>query len=58
MNQIKQNAINLINSLPDDVSWEDIIYEFYVREKIESAERFVEEGGKAYSIEETEQLLK
>ena len=58
MSTIKKNAIDLINSLPDNISWEEIIYEFYVREKIENAERFVEEGGKTYSIEEAEKLLK
>jgi len=35
MNATKSEAIKLIGSLPDDCSWEDIIYKMYVRKKIE-----------------------
>lgn len=31
----KQAASQLIDHLPDEVSWDDIMYELYVREKIE-----------------------
>ncbi len=37
MNAIKDQAINLIKELPDNVTWEDIMYKLYVREKIEKA---------------------
>ena len=31
---IKAQIIEMINSLPDDVTWEDIQYHIYVREKV------------------------
>ena len=32
---IKKNAIELINSLPDSTTWDDIMYEIYVKQKID-----------------------
>ena len=32
---IKKNAIDLINSLPDSTTWDDIMYEIYVKQKID-----------------------
>ena len=34
---IKEQAINLIKELPENVTWDDIMYKIYVREKIEDA---------------------
>ncbi len=34
---IKEQAINLINELPENATWDDIMYKIYVREKIEDA---------------------
>ena len=44
---IKEDAKQLIDQLPDDSSWEDLIHEIYVRQTIEAglAIIFVEEGG-------------
>ena len=36
MASIKYEAIRLISRLPEQVSWDDILYELYVRKKIES----------------------
>ncbi len=44
MSTVKQEAIQLINSLPDDCSWEDIVYEIYVREKIDGGLKALERG--------------
>lgn len=33
---IKQNAQELIESLPDSAGWEELMYRIYVREAIES----------------------
>ena len=33
---IKEEARKLIESLPDDSTWEDLMYQIYVRESIES----------------------
>lgn len=35
MDTTKEEAINLISKLPDDATWDDIIYEMYVTKKIE-----------------------
>jgi hypothetical protein len=35
MHAIKKEAITLIKSLPDNISWDDIIYELYVKKKID-----------------------
>ena len=32
---IKRNAIELIKSLPDSTTWDDIMYEIYVKQKID-----------------------
>ena len=32
---IKDSVINLINSMPKDATWDDIMYEIYVKQKIE-----------------------
>ena len=44
MTAVKENAINLINNLPDEISWDDLMYEFYVRRKVEIALQQVEDG--------------
>ena len=35
MSTAKEEAINLIARLPDEASWDDIMYEMYVKKKIE-----------------------
>ena len=32
---VKEEALKLIEGLPEEASWEDVIYQFYVRKKIE-----------------------
>ena len=41
---IKQEVINLINNLPEDVTIEDIQYHLFVKQKILRAERQIEAG--------------
>jgi len=53
---VKQEAINLINSLPDNVSWNDVMYHMYVRQKIERGKEAAREG-KVYTSEEARRLL-
>lgn len=40
----KESAQHIINQLPEQASWNDIMYELYVKQKIESGLRAVEEG--------------
>jgi hypothetical protein len=41
---IKRNAIELINSLPDSSTWDDIMYEIYVKQKIDKGLDDIENG--------------
>lgn len=40
----KESAKQLIDRLPDQASWGDIMYELYVKQKIEAGLKAVEEG--------------
>ena len=44
MHTIKEEAKNLIDNLPDQATWDDIMYEFYVKKKIAIALKAAEEG--------------
>lgn len=57
MSVIKEQVINLIKSLPDDCTLEEIQYHLYVREKVEQGIRAIEEG-RVVSQEEAEQKVK
>ena len=41
---VKEEAIKLISSLPEHVTWDDIMYEFYVKRKIAVALKAAEDG--------------
>jgi predicted transcriptional regulator len=44
MSVVKEEAKKLIEKLPDQATWDDLIYEFYVRKKIAVALKAAEEG--------------
>lgn len=44
MSSVKEEAKKLIDRLPDQVTWDDIMYEFYVKKKIAIGIKAVEEG--------------
>ena len=44
MPEVKESALNLIESLPADCSWDDIMYEIYVKKKVERGLQDVEDG--------------
>lgn len=52
----KQATLDLVERLDDDVSFEDIIYELYVLEKIQRGMKDAEEG-RVVSHEEAKQRL-
>ncbi|GBD96825.1 MAG TPA: hypothetical protein ENG83_08925 [Nitrospirae bacterium] len=54
---VKDKAIELIRSLPDDCTLEDIQYHLYVREKVESGIKAIDEG-RVVSQEEAEKKVK
>jgi hypothetical protein len=41
---IKENVKLLINSLPDNSTWDDIMYEIYVKQKIEKGLKEIKSG--------------
>ncbi|MEM6797330.1 MAG: hypothetical protein AAF725_25395 [Acidobacteriota bacterium] len=44
MSTIKEQARQLVEQLPDDATFDDLVYQVHVRQKIESGIRAVEEG--------------
>lgn len=44
MQTAKEAARHLIDRLPDQATWADIMYELYVKQKIEAGLKAVEEG--------------
>ena len=53
---VKQDAIKLISSLPDNVSWDDVMYHMYVLQKIERGKEAARDG-KVYTSEEARRIL-
>ncbi len=53
MNAVKEEAIRLIQSLPDDCSFEEIYYHLYVIQKVERGLAAIDEG-RVVSQEEAE----
>ena len=56
MGMVKDEAKKLIDQLPEEITWDDIMYEIYARKKIENALKVVEEG-KVVSHEEARKRL-
>ena len=44
MGTAKEEVRKMLDSLPDDVSYEDIHYHIYVRQKVERGLKDIEEG--------------
>ncbi len=44
MSTIKEEAKKLIDKLPEQSTWDDIMYEFYVKKKLAIALKATEEG--------------
>ena len=56
MATVKEEARRLLDSLPDEASWDDLMYEIYVRKKIAAGLKAAEEG-KLISHEEVKRRL-
>ena len=41
---IKEEAEKLVKGLPDSASWDDLMYEIYVRQKIDEGVEAADEG--------------
>lgn len=59
MNQsyVKAEMIRMLDALPDDLTWEDLQYHIYVRQKVERAMANIE-AGRTFSQEEVERYFK
>jgi len=44
MHCVKEEAKKLIDNLPSNISWDDVIYEIYVKKKIDEGIKAAEEG--------------
>ncbi|MCL4694608.1 MAG: hypothetical protein KJ060_19115 [Candidatus Hydrogenedentes bacterium] len=44
MPNAKRSALELIEQLPDSVSWEDLMYQLYVKQKLEDGLRDLNEN--------------
>jgi len=53
---IKEEAHRLVEQLPNDASWEDLIYRIYVRQAIEAGLKEVQEGRTIPVMEERRQF--
>lgn len=56
MSTAKDEALRLIARLPEGVSWDEIMYEMYVKRKIEDGLRAADEG-RTVSHEEVKELF-
>jgi predicted transcriptional regulator len=56
MSRAKEAAIKIITNLPDQATWDDIMYQLYVKKKIEFSLKAAEEG-KVYSHEEVKKRI-
>ena len=53
---IKQEALRIIQALPDDASWEDVMYAIYVRQLIEAG-LADSEAGRVAEVEKIRERL-
>lgn len=56
MSLAKDEAKRIIENLPDEATWDDIMYQLYVKEKVEKSLDEVEEG-KLISHDEVKKRL-
>ncbi len=56
MSQVKEAAIKIIENLPDQATWDDIMYQLYVKKKIDLSLKAAEDG-KVYSHEDVKKRI-
>ena len=44
MKSVKESVLELVQELPDECTWDDVMYRLYVRQKIEAALQASERG--------------
>lgn len=58
MNQAKIDALETIKRLPDEATWEEIMYELYVTKKVNEARKQVANGRFVTHEEAKKRLMK
>jgi predicted transcriptional regulator len=53
---IRDEARKLVEQMPDDASWDDVLYQVYVRQSIEAGLKDIREG-RVVSSEEVQRSL-
>jgi hypothetical protein len=56
MSMVKDQVRQIVDRLPEEATWDDLMYELYVKQKVASAEEAVE-GGKVVSHEEARKRM-
>lgn len=56
MNSVKEEATRTLENLPDDATWDDVLYAMYVRHEIAHGEADIA-AGRTYSTEEVMRAL-
>jgi len=56
MGTVKEEARRLIDSMPEQATWDDVMYEFYVKKKLEWALKQADDG-EVISHEEAKRVL-
>lgn len=54
---VKSELIKMLDALPDDITWEDIQYHIYVRQKLEHAMEDVKHG-RVFSQKQVEKWMR
>ena len=44
MNGVKEAALKLVQQLPEECTWDDVLYEIFVRQKVEAGLQDAEAG--------------
>jgi predicted transcriptional regulator len=57
MSTVKEEAKRLIEELPEQATWDDVMYEFYIRKKIETGLKAAEAGDVVPHEEVKRQLI-
>lgn len=57
MASAKQSAMKLLDRLPESAGWDDIMYELYVRQKIDGGQQAAAEGRTVPHSEARRRLL-
>ena len=57
MSTVKEEAKRLIEDLPEQATWDDVMYEFYIRKKVETGLKAAEAGDVVSHEEVKRQLI-